>query len=72
MHYKIMVANCGSKFRDFYYIYSGLSNLFFILDSEFEKIAFHTLANPKNPNRNLDCIDYCCEIRLTTTGCKAV
>ena len=44
-------------------VYSGLS-YFFILDLEFEKLHFTNLANPKNPNPNLDSTDYGCEIRL--------
>ena len=32
--------------------------IFFILDSGLEKLHFTILANPKNPNLNLDCTDY--------------
>ena len=28
------------------------------------KLYFTNLSNPKNPNRNLDSMDYVCEIRL--------
>ena len=38
--------------------------IFLVLDSGLEKIIFANLANPKNPNLNLDCTDQDCEIRL--------
>ena len=31
---------------------------FFTMDTDLEKNAFLSLANPKNPNLNLDCADY--------------
>ena len=60
----IMVANCGSTLKinnDFYFIYMIFIFSFWI--QNLRKLHFTNLANPKNPNLNLDCTDYFCEIR---------
>ena len=66
---KIMVANCGSKFLEVgnFYIFTVVYLIYFsVWIQVLRKLHFINPANPKNPNMNLDCMDYACKICLVT------
>ena len=62
IYYCILI--CNNMIFMFVYV------MFLIWIQICRKLYFTDLANPKNPNLNLDLTDYGCEIRLLLIACN--